>query len=177
MPGHPVIPLKPLLIRSPSPILSQIAQWNFADPFVVRLLQSDIPLRMKHDSFRFWGYWNPQNQMVGFSCLDICDDCREFTSGHLHTYIPLLATHPDHQGRGHGKSILRHLIAEAVLLCRSREDCGDVLFLDVYLSSADAIKLYTKNGFIQVNSEPIPDPEESGKPFIVMAQRVSLAPA
>ena len=89
-------------------------------------------------------------------------------------YIPLLAIHPTIKSRGYGTSIVRHLIDEAALLAL-RGLCHDVLFLDVYTTSEKAIWVYGECGFAAINPEPIPDPQESGKTYIVMAKRISIA--
>lgn len=92
--------------------------------------------------------------------------------GRFHPYIPLLAVNPTIKSLGYGTSIVRHLIDEAALLA-SQGVCHDVLFLDVYTTSGKAIQVYTACGFVCVTPEPIPDPQEGGKTYIVMAKRVS----
>ena len=66
------------------------------------------------------------------------------------------------------------MIDEAALLA-SRGLCHDVLFLDVYTTSEKAIRVYMECGFATVSPEPIPDPQEGGKTYIVMAKRISIA--
>jgi hypothetical protein len=45
----------------------------------------------------------------------------------------------------------------------------------VYTTSEKAIRVYTECGFATVSPEPISDPQEGGKTYIVMAKRVSIA--
>jgi len=45
-----------------------------------------------------------------------------------------------------------------------------------YTTSEKAIRVYTECGFVTISPEPIPDPEEGGKTYIVMAKRISIAP-
>jgi ribosomal protein S18 acetylase RimI-like enzyme len=104
----------------------------------------------------------------------VCEECRDFTGGIPHPYIPLLATNPTTQGKGYGTSIVRHLIDEAALLVL-RVGCHDVLFLDVYTTSHAAIRVYGKCGFETVTSEPISDPDEDDQTYIIMGKRVSIS--
>ena len=122
----------------------------------------------------FWTYRDPDGSLIGFGTLDVCGECGEFTGGKLHPYLPLLAINPTIKSRGYGTSIVRHLIDEAALLAL-RGLCHDVLFLDVYTASEKAIRVYTECGFATVSPEPIPDPQEGGKTYIVMAKRISIA--
>jgi hypothetical protein len=48
--------------------------------------------------------------------------------------------------------------------------------LDVYTASQKAIRVYTECGFTTVSPDPIPDPNESGNTYIVMAKRISISP-
>src|SRR5262249_8241133 len=122
-------------------------------------------------------YRDPEGRLVGFATLDVCDDYRTYTGGHVHPYIPLLAVNPTIKSLGYGTTIVRHLIDEAALLACRPAGCHDVLFLDVYTTSVKAVEVYIACGFEQVRPEPIQDPQEGGKPYIVMTRRVSIARA
>jgi len=125
-----------------------------------------------------WVYRDPAGNTVGFGTLDICKEYEHFTGGKYHSYIPLLAVNPVFQKRGHGRRIVEHLIAEAVLIAQSPADISDVLFLDVYTANQGAISLYTKCGFVILNPDtPIPDPQENNEPYVIMARSVAVAPA
>ena len=176
MSDRPPIPLSPTLIAIESHEFTAITGWPFADPFVARLLREDVPQRVRFGHGRVWTYRDPDRRLVGFGTIDICEDYRDYTGGRLHPYIPLLAVNPTIKSLGYGTTILRHLIGEAALLACRPGSLHDVLFLDVYTTSTKAVQLYTANGFIQISPEPIPDPQEGGKPYIVMARRVSSAP-
>ena len=67
---------------------------------------------------------------------------------------------PAAERRGHGTSIVRHLIGEAAILVRQSRGYYDVLFLDVYTANESAISLYGKCGFTTLTDEPIPDTRE-----------------
>jgi len=170
----PPIPLTAVLIGLESNEFQAISGWPFADPFVKRLLQEDIPQRVQFGNCSIWTYRDPNGSLVGFGTLDVCGECGEFTGGNLHPYIPLLAINPTIKSRGYGTSIVHHLIDEAALLALSGL-CHDVLFLDVYTTNEKAIRVYTGCGFATVSPEPIPDSQEGGKTYIVMAKRVSIA--
>jgi len=176
MPDRTPIPLTPVSVELNAPEFREICGWPFADPFVGRLLRDDIPQRIQFGNGRIWVYRDPQSQLVGFGTIDVCDDWGVYAAGQPHPYIPLLAVNPIVQACGHGKSIVRHLIGEAAILARSRGGCHDVLFLDVYTANERAIRLYEGCGFERITVDPIPDPLEGGKPFIIMAKRVSVAP-
>jgi ribosomal protein S18 acetylase RimI-like enzyme len=171
------IPLKPALAELNSPEFKEICGWPFVDPFVGRLLRDDIPQRMFFGNGRTWVYRDPENRLVGFGTIDVCEDCAEFTAGKPHPYIPLLAANPTIQSRGYGTSIVRHLIGEAVLLTRQPHGCHDILFLDVYTTNDKAIGLYEKCGFETMSPEPILDSDENGALYIIMAKRLTIAVA
>ena len=85
---------------------------------------------------------------------------------------------PAFQKRGHGRSIVQHLIAVAAQICQSRPAWSKYLFLDVYLANRGAIALYEKFGFTILNPDaPIPDPQESNEVYVVMARELAVAPA
>ncbi|HET6573673.1 MAG TPA: GNAT family N-acetyltransferase [Fimbriiglobus sp.] len=169
------ITLTPVLVHPSSPVFAEISAWPFADPFVSRLLRDDIPQRVQFGNCRLWAYRDPDGQLVGFGTLDVCEDYSVYTAGKPHPYIPLLAANPTVKSKGYGTTIVRHLIDEAALLGYYLGECHDVLFLDVYTTSVKAIEVYTNCGFIPVTDPPIPDPQEGGKLYIVMARRVSVA--
>ena len=173
-------PLAPIRIFPGDEEYQALLTWPFAaDPFyegqVIRILQKDIPFRVKYTFGLVWVYKDSNGNSVGFGTLDVCKDYERFTGGLFHSYIPLLAVNPSFQRLGHGKSIVQHLLGEAVLIARSPADFSDFLFLDVYTANAGAISLYEKQGFEILNLDcPIPDSEENNEPYLVMAKRVSL---
>jgi ribosomal protein S18 acetylase RimI-like enzyme len=182
MPKPPPIPLHPILTSPGKAEFQSILTWPFLDqPFYVRqvkqLLQADIPHRVAYSYCFVWVYHDPDGNPVGFGTLDVCKEYERFTGGKFHSYIPLLAVNPSFERRGHGRSIVEHLIGEAALVARSPADYSDLLFLDVYTSNQPAISLYEKCGFTTLNpDQPIPDPKERGEPYIVMAKKVAVSP-
>ena len=84
---------------------------------------------------------------------------------------------PAMEGRGHGKSIVQHLIDHAALLASGPGECHPVLFLDVYEDNTRAIGLYTKCGFVIIEDQARPDPDEAGRLYLIMAMRVSAMPS
>ncbi len=171
------IPLTPSLIGLDSPEFTAISGWPFADPFVDRLLSSDVPRRVHFGSGRIWTYRDPAGRLAGFGTIDVCHDYQHFTAGKAHPYIPLLAVNPTIESLGYGTTIVRHLIDEAALLASRPGECQDILFLDVYTNNAKGIAVYTGCGFACITDAPISDPQEGGKTYIVMAKRVTVAPA
>src|SRR4051812_20925146 len=126
------IPLTTIDVKLNDPVFNAIKTWPFKDDFVFRLLVDDIPQRIKYGSCQFWAYRDPHSTIVGFGTLAISTDCSEFADSKPHTYIPLLAVHPDMQGRGHGKAIVNHLIREAsCAVARAPAWLHHALFLDV----------------------------------------------
>ncbi|HMC90483.1 MAG TPA: GNAT family N-acetyltransferase, partial [Gemmataceae bacterium] len=146
-----------------NPEFAAILGWPFADAFVGRLLRDDVPQRVWFGNCRIWKYSDPSGAFVGFGTLDVCEDYSQYTEGRPHPYIPLLAVNPTIKSLGYGTSIVKHLIAEAALLACGPNRSHDVLFLDVYTSSKQAIKVYAQCDFQQISPEPIPDPQEGGK--------------
>jgi GNAT superfamily N-acetyltransferase len=175
MDDRPPIPLKAVSIEVGSAEFAAISGWPFADPFVGRLLRGDIPQRVQYGNGTVWAYRDPDGRLVGFGTLDVCDECSEYTNGKAHPYVPLLAVNPTIKSLGYGTSIVKHLIDEAALLAM-RGLCHDVLFLDTYTANQMAISVYAACGFVTVNPQPIPDPEEGGQPYLVMARRISVSP-
>lgn len=173
MADRPPIPVTPVPVTIDGPDFADLLAWPFVDPFVGRLLRTDVPRRVQFYDCRLWVYRDPDGVPVGFGTLDVCHDYSQHTGGRPHPYIPLLATNPTVKSRGYGTSIVRHLIAEAALLA-SREGCHDHIYLDVYTTSTKAIELYTANGFVPVG-EPQTDPAEGESPYLIMARRVAVA--
>ena len=151
--------------------------WEFRDEFVHRLLVNDIPQRIRQFRCRVLGFYDPQNELVGFGSYEISDVWSKITGKTYHAYIPLLAVNPACERRGHGASILRRLIEEvAVIIAHmqiSRLDVSPDIFLDVYQDSLGAMNLYKANGFQQI-AGPFVDPEANGKEYIVMACRLDI---
>jgi GNAT superfamily N-acetyltransferase len=145
-------------VRVDSPEFGTICGWPFPDNFVHRLIRDDIPQRVVFGRCLVFLYRDPTGQPVGFGTLDICSDYCTMVGDALHPYIPLLAVNPTVRSLGYGTSILRHLIAEAVVLSRLNS-CADILFLDVYTSSARARALYERELFRPITGE-IFDPVE-----------------
>ncbi len=169
------VPLTAILINHDSEEFNAISNWPFADSYVGRLLRHDIPRRAQFSSGRIWVYRDPVQRLVGFGTIDSCDDYREFTSGLSHPYIPLLAVNPIVKSLGYGTSIVKHLVAEAVLLAHGDPGLDDVLYLDVYENNHKAIQLYERCGFTTLVAEPFTDGEENGRPYIVMAKRLDVS--
>ncbi len=173
--------MTPIQTEIGEPEFQAILAWQFPKgPFyeaqVLRLLSQDIPHRMVYGYCCIWVYRDPHGNVVGFGTVDICKEYEEFTDGKHHTYIPVLAVNPVFQRRGHGRSIVEHLIAEAALVAQSMPNISDVLFLDVYTANRAAVSLYERCGFVSLNPDsPILDPTEHSEPYVVMAKRVSIA--
>ncbi len=121
-------------------------------------------------------YLTTEGEAVGFSTLEVCRDYDDFTDGVPHPYIPLLAKHPTVKSFGYGTAIVQHLIKESIVLASDQARCHDSLFLDVYTTNDRAIHLYNKLDFKQMTPQQFQDPDEDGKPYIVLARHLSVAP-
>src|SRR5206468_580668 len=108
----PPIPLTAAQIGVGSPEFRAIGGWPFADAYVARLLQQDVPQRVTFGNCSVWIYRDPGGSLVGFGTLDVAGDCIAYTNGKLHPYVPLLAINPTIKSKGYGTSIVRHLIGE-----------------------------------------------------------------
>ncbi len=75
-----------------------------------------------------------QKQVVGFMIFTLVAGEAE---------ILAIAVHPEHQGKGFGRSLLDYLIAAAA-------KSADKLFLEVRVSNFRARRLYTEAGFIEL---------------------------
>ncbi len=153
-----------------------ILSWPYADQYVAKLLHVDIPRRIKFGDCQVWVYYNPDKQMVGFGVLDINDCYSDYTLSKPHPYIVLLAINPTIKSFGYGTSIVDHLIGAATVLAANPLRCCDRLFLDVYVDNDRGIDLYMRCGFVPVECEPIPDPLEAGKQYLVMSRSVAVEP-
>jgi GNAT superfamily N-acetyltransferase len=166
------VPLTPSLVRLDDAEFETIRGWPFADSYIGRMLHEDIPQRVRDWFCKIWIYRDPENQLAGFGTFHVGMDCSQYAGKVVHSYIPLLAVNPTIESRGYGTAIVRHLIGEAAILAYRSEGLLDVLFLDVYAANTKAITVYQKCGFAILTDEPIPDPQENGKPYVIMARRV-----
>ena len=168
------IPLEPVLIEYGSSEFEMISTWNFIDPFVTRLLATELPQRMMFGLCKVYIYSDPSGQPVGFGSMDLCRDYAEYTAGQLHPYLPLLALKPNIKSLGYGTTILRHLTDLATSEIVNNKLNHGLLFLDVYTTNHKAVALYRTEGFSEVSSGPIVDELEGGNTYIIMAKRVSV---
>lgn len=164
-----------------TPEYQRVLAWPFGEQVfyetqVTRLLQTDIPHRMLFSFCLMWLYRDADGNEVGFSTIDVSNEYSRYVDGRQHVYIPLLAVHPAFNGRGYGRAIVSHLIDEAALMVNTTPcDFADQVFLDVYTANERAIGLYTKLGFVVLNSNnPILDSQESNQPYVIMARNVRI---
>src|SRR5690242_1017051 len=66
------VPLVATDIELHNNAFTDILQWPFADPFVARLLSTDIRQRWAFGNCRILIYTNEQKQIVGFGTIDVC---------------------------------------------------------------------------------------------------------
>lgn len=141
---------------------------------ILDLLRDDLPARVLLGRCYVWLSRDSAGTPVGFGSLSVCDEYPQYAGAFSHCYIPVLAVHPNHQGRGYGKQILEHLVSESVLFHESSHDLSGLLILDVYQANAPAIGLYTKCSFETLNADnPMFDPKENNEPFVVMARKIA----
>lgn len=172
MANPPDDPLTRVLVEPTGDEFRALLNWPFEDAFVQRMLADDIPVLARLGDFWAWLYRDAGGQTVGFGTLQVCDNYAQFTGGARHTYIPLLAKNPLVQRGGIGSIIVRHLVEQARVVFRGTPGCHRDLFLDVYTTSAAAIRVYQRSGFAQVTPDTYADELEGGKEYLVMAQRV-----
>lgn len=120
-----------------------------------------------------WVFRDPGRAIVGYGSTDVRLEYADYAGGKPHSYISLIAVHPTHQGRGYGGQIVRHLVNEAAIAA-AFDDLSEYLFLDVYDDNAAAISLYRRHQFVVLEDEPSPDPDEGGRPYLIMARRIDL---
>lgn len=181
--------LVPEEVEPGGPLFREIAAWPFPEsPFyaaqVKRLLNSDLPQQLRNGEYaaRMWAFRDPAvaDGVVGFGCLTVANYYAAYTGNRPHCYIPLLAKHPAVERGGIGKAIVAHLEAAArgVVASLWNRGISEFLFLDVYCDNVPAWNLYAKKfGFETLNeNEPIPDPDEGGKPYFVMAKALPTPP-
>ncbi|EXJ16608.1 ribosomal protein S18-alanine N-acetyltransferase [Imhoffiella purpurea] len=68
-----------------------------------------------------------------------------------------LCVHPDHQRRGYGRRLLRHLLSQAL------ERGAETAFLEVRASNAGARALYASEGFCEIGTRPRYYPAPGGR--------------
>ncbi|MGO1691980.1 MAG: ribosomal protein S18-alanine N-acetyltransferase [Marinobacter sp.] len=98
-------------------------------------------------SYRLWGACLGHS-LVGYAVVAYVLD---------EVQLMNLCVHPEGRGRGAGRRLLRHLIAEA-----SRESMNQVL-LEARLSNSVANKLYRSEGFEEIGRRPRYYPAPSGR--------------
>lgn len=120
-----------LLTGWATPKFPIIRDWPFPDASVSRMLQDDIPRRVRRGTGRIWVDRDPDGLLVGFGTIDERDHYGVDTGGRDHPDIPLPSMNRTISGRGSGTSIVRHLIQAATDLAGGAGAIQDVLFLDV----------------------------------------------
>lgn len=98
-------------------------------------------------SYRLWGACLGDS-LVGYAVVAYVLD---------EVQLMNLCVHPEGRGRGTGRRLLRHLIAEA-----NRESMNQVL-LEARLSNSVANKLYRSEGFEEIGRRPRYYPAPSGR--------------
>jgi ribosomal protein S18 acetylase RimI-like enzyme len=180
MAAQPRIPLQAFRAAPDDAAIQELLQWPlratvFYEAQIARLLVDDIARRHYNRTGSVWIFPEGGGEIVGFGALDRCREYESLADGRLHLYIPLLAVHPAHQGRGHGKTIVEFLLNEAVLAVGENDQLAESLFLDVYQANHSAIALYQKFGFVILNPDaPLSDQEEQGAGYYVMAANMPV---
>ncbi len=97
-------------------------------------------------SYRLWGICQ-FGSLVGYAVVSYVLD---------EVHLLNLCIHPGCRGRGAGRLLLRHLLAEAT------RECMNQVILEVRLSNNVAIKLYRNEGFEEIGRRPRYYPAASG---------------
>ncbi len=126
----------------------QLSLSDLPDMMAIERLTSMLPwtAQMMKDSLsaahvRSWGIFAgpAQDQLVGYLLLSVIVDEAE---------VLLIAIHPDYQGQGWGKALLRKGIEDAELLGVK------VIYLEVRKGNAVALFLYESLGFEPIGIRP-----------------------
>lgn len=170
-------------VALPSVEFDEIQNWPFSEDFfyirqVRKILLRDLPQLVRFGLCTVWRYIDPSEgkSTIGFGTISLSNVHSRYTNGLSHPYIPVLSVKPGSEGKGYGQSIVDHLVAEAVIMCRNQgEKIAETLFLDVYAANQPAHRLYEKKcGFVTLNPHsPVPDPEENNEPYFIMSRRLT----
>lgn len=128
-----------------------------ADDLIRLWLASTIP----GQSFLPEEHWRAMEPAIREDLMPIAETWVVEDHGELVAFMSLLGnligglfTHPDHQGRGHGRALVEH--------ARGRYD---PVFVEVFEANEQAIRFYRRRGF--VDHERRVD-EESGLPQLIL---------
>lgn len=106
-------------------------------------------------------FWRSEEPVVREKLLLIAETWIVEEDGELVAFISLLDeligglfTHPDHQGRGHGTALVRHV--------RRRHP---VVRVEVFRDNVEATAFYEHRGFVEESSAPHP---ETGLEAVIM---------
>lgn len=113
-------------------------------------------------------HWRAMESEVRDDLLPAADTWVVEEDGHLVAFVSLLGdligglfTHPDHQGRGYGASLIGHA-----------STLHDPLFVEVFAANTRALAFYRRRGFVDDHGATDPG---SGLPVLIL-RRSSTAP-
>ena len=128
-----------------------------ADDVIRVWIASTIP----GQSFLPEQHWRAMEPVIREELLPIADTWVVEKDGELVAFMSLLDdligglfTHPDHQGKGHGRALIEH--------ARGRYD---LVFVEVFEANEDAIRFYRRRGFVDYKRRV---DEESGLPQLIL---------
>jgi putative acetyltransferase len=128
-----------------------------ADDVIRVWIASTIP----GQSFLPEEYWRAMEPAIREDLMPIAETWVVEEDGELVAFMSLLDdligglfTHPDHQGKGHGRALIEH--------ARERYD---PVFVEVFEANADAKRFYRRRGFVDYQRRV---DKESGLPQLIM---------
>ena len=146
------------------------------DDFVIRRMRSsDLDLVVQNEAAA--SYEHPWNKRVfvdclraGYQCWVLASDDKLIGHGVLsvavgESHLLTLCVHPDYQGAGHGKRMLRFLLEQA------QKEEAEVCFLEVRHSNEGARALYRAMGFLPIGERKNYYPSEHGREDAIIMSR------
>ncbi|MBW7472935.1 ribosomal protein S18-alanine N-acetyltransferase [Marinobacter sp. F4218] len=131
-----------LLAREDLPQVLQIERQSYSHPWAEAVFRDCF-----RENYRLWAACQG-DVLVGYAVVAYM-----FDEAHLLN----LCIHPDRQGQGFGRQLLRHLLGEA-----GRENLWQTI-LEVRLSNKAAHQLYLAEGFAEIGRRPRYYPAADGR--------------
>lgn len=140
-----------------------------------RMRSSDLDLVVQNEAVA--SYEHPWNKRIfvdclrsGYQCWVLASDDKLIGHGVLsiavgESHLLTLCVHPDYQGAGHGKRMLRFLLEQA------QQEEAEVCFLEVRHSNVGARSLYRAMGFLPIGERKNYYPSEHGREDAIIMSR------
>ena len=128
--------------------------WRFFTAFVKNVLADGLP------SWRTVFYHRIEFQSFGEKISAAMESVQPHHPSYVHWYVLVMGTHPQHQGKGHGAEIMKHIGVLA-------DGAGRACFLECGESNR---VFYEKMGYRIIAKETVHDPvDPKGEPLLTYA--------